>query len=447
MQNPTSQTPNREQQEGRREAILARLHSIFLENWGSKLLAIVIAIALWGGLITQDPSLTRERLFTDVAVSVNGEETLKRNGFIVLEDLDALLDGVSARVSVPQNQYATAQAGNYSIRIDLSRIREAGEQTVKLLSTNSTTYGTVTEITPAEVTLTVDEYVTRYRIPVTVVTNGEAPEGFYAAEPSTDPGMVAVSGPKTVVERIVSAQVVAEQSDLPAQEGTVRRALSFTLVDENGETINSDMMEITSESVLLDSIIVEQAMYTKRTVEFSTMGLVTGEPAEGYEIKGVYVTPSSVTIAGKASSISNMDVFYAETSVSVKGLSESVNKALLVRQPISVKYASTDVVTVAVEIGPVITSRAYEAVVALQGLPAGLREVGGLRTATVHLTGPQPWLDTLASDALQLTCDLSSISEPGTYTLPLSCTVSPAEGQSYTCEIVPASVVVTVIAQ
>jgi hypothetical protein len=47
------------------------------------------------------------------------------------------------------------------------------------------------------------------------------------------------------------------------------------------------MLQVTSESVLLDSVIVEQMVYTKRTVEMSQLGLVTGTPAEGYEIKGV----------------------------------------------------------------------------------------------------------------------------------------------------------------
>lgn len=454
MQNPSSQNqkkdqnPNREKKEPIRwDELLRRLKSILLDNWPMKLVAILIAIALWAGLITQDPTLMREKLFTDVAVTINGAESLKRNGYIVLESVEDALDNVNVRVSVPQGNYTAAQASNYSIRVDLSRIRSAGEQEIKILSTNTTAYGTVTEIVPSSVKLTVDEYVTRYRIPVTVVTQGEPPEGFYAADPATDPPMVAVSGPKSLVERIVSAQVVADRSTLPAQEGTVRRALAFTLVDETGAAIESDMLEVTSESVLLDTIIVEQVVYTERTVELSELGLVTGQPAEGYEIKGVYITPSSVTIAGRASAIMDMNILYAENTVSVKGLTESVTKSLRVRQPSSIKYASTDQVNVAVEIGPIITSRAYEAKVALQGLSAALREVGGLRTATVYLTGAQPWLDSLGAANVSLTCDLSSIAEPGTYMLPLTCTVEGSEGQSYTSEINPASVVVTVIAR
>ncbi len=446
MQNPSSAKVGREKKDhARRDAVLRRLRSILLDNWGTKLLAILIAIALWVGLITQDPSLTREKQFTNVSVTISGQDTLKRNGYIILEDLDEVLGSVAVRVSVPQGQYAAAQASNYSIRVDLSRIHGAGEQELRILSTNSSAYGTVTEIVPQTVKVTVDEYVTRYRIPVTVVTVGEAPEGYYATEPSTDPPMIAVSGPKTLVERIASAVVKVNQADLPAREGDVRRALAFTLADATGAAITSDLLEVTSESVLLDSVIVEQTLYTARTVDFSDLGLVVGEPAEGYEVKGVYLTPSSVTIAGKASAISGMNVMYADNTVSIRGLTQSVTKSLRVRQPSTVKYVSTDVVSVAVEIGPIITSRAYEARVDLTGLAPQLREAGGLRTATVYLTGPQPWLDGLSAGDVSLSCDLSGITESGTYTLPVTCQVNGGEGQTYTSEISPASVVVMVI--
>lgn len=443
MQNPSS--PNMQKDKSaRRKAILRRLRSILLENWGTKLLAILIAIALWAGLITQDPTLTREKQFTDVSVTISGADTLKRYGYIVLEDLDDVLDNVTLRVSVPQGQYTTAQASNYSVRVELSRLRQAGEQTVKILSTNSTTYGTVTEIVPSSVTLTVDEYVTRYRVPVTVVTEGAMPEGFYALDPTTDPAVVAVSGPKTLVEQVVSAKVVVDQSTLPAREGTVRRAQSFVLVDENDNPIESDMLEVTSESVLLDSIVVEQAVYAKRTVQMSDVGLVTGEPAEGYEVKGVYISPSVVVIAGREEVIQDLDLFYANNTVDITGLSESVNKVLWVRSPSTIKYASTDMVTVAVEIGPIMTGRAYASQIRLLDMASNLMETSGMQSATVYIQGAQNWLDTLSSSDIMVYCDMSGITEPGTYTVPLTCVVEGGENQSYTCDIMPQTVDVVI---
>ena len=64
QQNPSMPNVEKEKKDhARRDAVLQKLRAIFLQNWGTKLLALVISIALWAGLITQDPTLTREKQF------------------------------------------------------------------------------------------------------------------------------------------------------------------------------------------------------------------------------------------------------------------------------------------------------------------------------------------------------------------------------------------------
>ena len=193
------------QKGGRGRELLRSLGRLLTHNWGAKILSLFLAVVLWAGLITQDPTLTREKNFTDVTISVSGTDSIKRNGFIVVSDLSAVLGGATLRVEVPQMQYQNAQASHYNLRIDLSRVTQAGVQDIKVQSTNSSTYGSVEEITPAVVQIEVEEYVTRYRIPVNVNTVGDAPRGYYAGTPSLDPPMVAVSGPRSLVEQIVRA--------------------------------------------------------------------------------------------------------------------------------------------------------------------------------------------------------------------------------------------------
>lgn len=92
-----TQTPSAKPQkkrDPRLTMLLDGLKRIFIHNWPTKLLALLLAIILWGGLITQDPTLTREKHFSSVSVSVSGEESVKRNGFIVTSDLTSLLGDV-----------------------------------------------------------------------------------------------------------------------------------------------------------------------------------------------------------------------------------------------------------------------------------------------------------------------------------------------------------------
>ncbi len=420
------------------------LLSLLTENWGTKLLALFIAIALWAGLIAQDPTLTREKDFQDVDVYVTGAETLKRNGYIVLDDIDDVLSNVDMTVEVPQMQYAAAKASSYNVRIDLSRISKAGEQAVRIQSTNSSTYGTVTRIDPATVTLTVDEYVTRSRVPVTVTAINGVPEGFWAETPTCDPAQVAITGPKSLVQRVATVEVLCDQQTLQAQEGLSRRALPYRLLAENGQEISSRLLEVTNEGVLLDSIIVEQQVWPTREVDVATSGLVRGQVAPGYEIKGIYVTPAHVVIAGRGTLIDELTLFYGENTLDVTGATETIVAPVRVRKPGLVRYVSTDSVTVQVEIAPMVVDRSWTYLpIQVKNLKADLEATLSVTSATLRVTGSQIWLEGLERGDLTVKCDVGGLTEPGTYEVPLTFEVGNDDGQVYTCEVEPHTITVT----
>ncbi len=441
---PEKNAPEKKNESGWR-GLMQAVGRFFLHQWPFKLLSLAIAIVLWSGLITQDPTLTREKVFTGVTISVSGEDTIKRNGLIVVSDLDAVTQDAKIRVEVPQMQYSSATASNYNVRIDLTRLEGTGVQELKVLSTSSSTWGSVIEVSPETVEIEVEEYITRYRIPVSVVTEGEAPEGFYAASPSLDPPLVAVSGPRSLVDRVVRAVATLDLSTLPAREGLVRTSVPFQLLDSDGEAIQSDLIEITSESVLVDSVIAEQYLYTMREIDMSTLGLTTGEPATGYEIKTVTVTPATIVAAGWSANLDVLDTLYADTPVDVTGASDSFTEQIRVRRPSELTYLSSDTVTVAVEIGPVIKSKTFEDVkLSVEGTGSDYKASLGQSRASVTITGPQLWVESLRSSDLTLTCDASGLTA-GIYELPVICKVSGGEDVAFDVQVAPGLVQVEIV--
>lgn len=429
---------------GGAKALFSRALKALLRNGGSKLLALLLALLLWAGLITQDPNLTRERTFTDVNITVSGSDTLRRNGFIVTSDMSEVLGDVNLRVAVPQMQYQNAQGSNYNARIDLSRITEPGVQSVRITTTSSSTYGTVLDVSPAEVEIAVEEYITRYRIPVRVRAVGNAPEGFYAGAPTADPPMIAVSGPRSLVEPIICAEATVELDNIPAREGTNRMALAFSLLSNGGEVIESDLLEITSESVLLDSVVVEQQLSSLKTLELSSTGLLRGSPADGYEIKSVSVTPETITVAGASDVLDALDTLYPESYVDLTGLTESINQRLRLRDPGNLTYTSTNIITVAIEVGPVIQSGTFNNIrLGIQNVGNGLSASLGTKYGSVIISGPQLWLKKLRNADISLYCDAYGLTA-GTYQLPLLCAVSGSDGQSYSVEVAPITIEVTI---
>lgn len=426
-----------------RNAIIWLLR-ITLRDWPLKLLALVIALALWTGLITQDPTLTRERVFRDVQVSINNAELLKRNGYIVVDDLEALLTGVDVTAQVPQMNFRQATASSYNVRVDLNRLaKRAGPQTLTILATGSSDYGTISSISPATITVNVEEYVTRGYIPVNVVTQGQAPEGYYAGDIACDPALITVSGPRSLVEQVQRVEVLLNLSDLPAREGTIVSALDFTLVDGEGNPVTSDMLEVTRESVLRERINVSITLYALREVDILSEQLYTGEPAEGYRVTDVYVTPSTITLAGAQSVVNSVNLLQTSGRVNINGATETRTATVKLARPVNLAYMSATEVTVTVVIAPETdTAITLDVPVTMAGVPQGWAAEADFPSATVRITGERAWLDSIAPDQLTLLCDVSGLAA-GVHSVPLQCRIEGAQGHEYLIETEPQQLQVT----
>lgn len=335
--------------------VLKKIAKLFTHNWQWKLLSLFLAICLWSGLITQDDTLTREKIFSDVAINITNSDTLRRNGFIIVSGLDDL-PTARIHVDVPQKNYNTVNASNYNLRVDLSRIREAGEQTLPVLSSSSSNYGTVTSISVDAITVQVDEYITRSRIPVRINTTGDVPSGYYAGEAQVDPAYVVVSGPRSLVENVVRCIADYDLSTLSAQAGAERTAVPFRLVNGSGEDVDSALIDVTSQSVSLDSIIVSQTLYPMKELVINTSDIVTGTPAAGYAIRRVSAEPTTITAAGKSAYLSALNELhlteYTDQRIDVTNLDASVSRNISLTKPSDIVFFGSDTVLVTVDIAP-----------------------------------------------------------------------------------------------
>ena len=413
-------------------------------NWPWKLLAVFLAVCLWAGLISQDATLTRERVFNDVAISVTGADTLRRNsGLIVLSGLEEDALSVRLHVNVPQREYNSVSASYYNPRVDLTRITGTGEQTLKINTTSTSTYGAVRAVTPETITVVVDEYVTNYRVPVSINQTGEYPEGYYGAAPTANPSVVALSGPKSLVDHITRICVDFDASLLAAKEGKVRTALPMRFLTASGEEVESSLLEVTSADVLLRTIIVEQELYPTRTIPLSDAVLTEGEPALGYQLKGVTASPSVLLAAGDAEELSAVETLFIDEPVDITDRDESFTVEVRVKKPAELEYLSANTITLTVEIVPVTVSRTFDGIkLYARGIGQGLSTKLSVKTLSVALTGPQLVVNNLRSANLSGYVDVSGL-EAGEYELPVQLHVEDRDMSELSYTITPATVLVT----
>lgn len=333
----------------------AIIKHLFFHNGWLKVLAILISVLLWAGLISQDKTLTREKVFTNVNVTISGLETLKRSGYIVVSDLGEALSGVSMTAAVPQQQYENAEASTYNLRVDLSRINSTGMQELKLLSTNSATYGKIVDTSPASVFVEVEEYVVRQRIPVSVSIVGDVPDGWYVSTPTVDPALITVSGPKSVVQNISRARVFVHTDSVEWEESTPIDSAPFTLYNRSGDEVDPALLDITSNDTAIDSVVIEMTIWPTRTFRTTDLVQVSGKVARGYEIKGIDVSPKTITVAARSDVLDQMNDLLMEKSINVTNLKETTVFQLKVQKPSDDAVLFNETVTVTVDIGPTDT--------------------------------------------------------------------------------------------
>ncbi len=314
------------------EAILDSLR----HNWGYKLLAFVLALMLWAGLIAQDASLTRTKVMPDTSVSVNGRATMENRGLVITGGLPEDLT-VEIRADVPQLQYQNAAGSDYNPRIDLSRVTSAGVQEVEIATTSTSAYGSVLSVNPSSVTLTVEQQTTRSGVILEILPTGELPDGWYLRSAQVDIGLlqvgssyryVTVRGPKSLVDRVDRVQAVFELDRIDVSKRNGTRMCTIRPVDASGQPIDTAQMDIISDEQTRTTCYVIYELLPTKLVPVSMENVCTGTPADGCSVTGVTVEPAAIRMAGLAADLDTYDSFSLQEPVSINGASQDVRQTM-----------------------------------------------------------------------------------------------------------------------
>lgn len=413
---------------------------IISSNWFLKVFAVLIALCLWSVLIASDGTLLREKVFQNVEVTVTGADTLRTRGYIVLDDVSTLLPSVRMKVEVPQANYARATGSSYNPRIDLTKIRASGQQ--ELSVTTSTSYGRVLEVEPSTVTVNVDEYAMRGRIPVVVESVGSIPEGLWADTPRTDPSYVTIGGPQSLVSGVTRAVAKLDLSKLTASPQTQRSAVTLELQDADGKVLDSPLIQITNQSVIIDSIIVETDVYPSVELPVDAATAVTGAPAEGFVLDNVVVTPATLRVAGTREVLGGLTAAIVDTPLSVEGAEASVSGAAKLRRMSDLKYVSASEVLITADVVEEQREKTIKNVaIAAEGAADNRSAKLSTSKTTVQITGGYAFVTGLSASDVQLYVDVSGLA-PGEYQLPVQCRIDNAP--PFGCALATTSVQVTI---
>lgn len=385
--------------------------------------SFLAALFFWSVLVASDGSLTRQKTFANVAVSVTGESGLKSRGFIVMEDLDELVPGVKMTVEVTQANYNRVSGTSYNPYLDLAQIKNAGEAELKV-NFSSQLYGPVVDCQPSTVKVNVERYITR-RVPVILEIKGE-PEGYYLDSTRTDPSMLAVSGPASLVSMVARAVATVDASQLSGERMSDRFAADVRLTDTSGHTVKSDLIEITNQSILTSSVVVETELVPMAQVPLDLDAFVTGTPAEGYELEAVEAAQTHVSIAAQPDVLSAITLLTTDQPLSIEGATKDVSGYVRLRKPSGIENPTPYDVAVTAKIREKTISRTLGNVpVQIDGLADAMSASLSRTSQTVQLTGGYAFISGLEKEQIRLFVDAGGL-ETGTHELPVQISIDNA---------------------
>ena len=400
-----------------------------------KLLSLGLALLIWVYIISNTPSLTRERTITDLPVTASYSSALSGYTLAVATDITAeYQNAVDVTVELPQSQLSRLTARNIRVTPDYTGIRTPGVYEVPLVAT--TTYGTVTRINPPTVSITIENLDSRL-ISVEPVFLNENTDDFWYAEStvSINPQQITVSGPASMVANVAKVQVEMDVSGRPA---STRRSCTTILVDGDDQPLANRLLTRSSNScyVVLD-------IYPKKVLEvYADPSQLT--PAEGYTIDGISFQPASVTVAGESALLNELD--YLPLDIPDMGeVSATFSRTLSLSRLDDLKYVSSRSVYMTVSVSESKARRTFTNVplkVDASALAKDLTWQCDENEITLTVTGPATLVNALADSSLSVHAVLEA-SVPGVYTLEAALRINGMEDERYTISPVTVTVRVT----
>lgn len=376
---------------------MTRLLRLIVHNWPLKLAAVGLATLLYGGLVVSQSTKT----LPDIVIPIDVEGA-PADGFQLIT-----IDPVTEiRYFAPSG--VAPLSSDFTASVDLSAIQPgSGRHQVPVRVTSIDPRITVVGVTPATVTVDLDR-LDRKTVEV-VVDRGPAPAGLELGETTVSPASVEVSGPETVLGRIVAVRgsVVIQQSGIDVDQD-----VDLVAIDELGEAVGQVDIEPRATHVTIPVFSDRET----RTLPINPV--VTGDPATGFEIAGVSVDPPVVLVEGDADQLAEL-VRVDTAQVPMTGVSSDLSITVDLDLPTGILAVGNDRITVTVTLRPVTATRTFNAGVRLIGAGRGLSYGVGTDRILVTVGGSVADLDRLSGTILVVDLDVTGLG-PGIESVPVS---------------------------
>lgn len=366
-------------------------------NWPMKLGAVGLATLLYGGLVVSQST----RTLSDLVIPIDAAG-LPADSFL-LTSIDPVTE---IRYFAPSG--TRPLSSDFEASIDLSAIQPgSGPHRLPVRVVSIDDRITVVSVQPAAVTVDLDRL--GRKVVDVVVDHGPTPIGLELGAQSVSPSRVEVSGPASVIERVVSARasLIIQPSGIDVDQD-----IDLVAIDELGDAVGQVDVQPRAAHVTIPVFSDRQT----RTLPVNPV--VTGDPTAGFEIAGITVDPPVILVEGDANQLAKL-VRVDTVQIPMTGVSSDLTVTMGLDLPTGILAVGDSRITVKVKLRPVTATRTFSAGVRLIGAGRALSYELDTDRILVTIGGSVADLDRLTGTALVVNLDVTGL-QPGSETVPVS---------------------------
>lgn len=274
----------------------------FFSNLGNNLksnvkmivISFCIALAAWF-LVSVQIFPTIEGSVNDIRVEVQPTDYMRQNS---LEIVSVPENSVNIRIEGKRYDITSLSSEDFYASLDLSSVKSAGTFSVpvNVIGEADGEYSII-ETDPMNVTIQIDEIVTR-EYPVEATAPGiSLPEGYYVDDLVPSPAAISITGSASVLDKIDRIEARSKYGGIISESHDTQS--DIYLYGENGARIvNSDLKLSTNDITVTIPIFKQKEL--PLTFEFTNVPTNFDINSLKYEIR-----PRSITVAAPDDSIDN----------------------------------------------------------------------------------------------------------------------------------------------
>ena len=376
-------------------------------------ISILVAIAVWV-YVDVEKAPDRTKTIRDIPVEFSGESTtLADKNLMLLSGYDTTVD---LTIKGPKRELVKISKDNVRLVASTSSIDSVGVHTLRWdpiypdgVQSSSLTVDWASKY---KVTVTVGELYTK-EVPVNCTVTGQVADGYFTGETVLDPTSLVLRGQRDDLLNVAYAKLTVNIS------GATRSVIQT----ESVQLYDNDDNPVDNGNIRTNASLIQAKVPVLTTKEVSLAVELSGVPGVAGQSIKTTVTPTSVRLIGEADVLETLNEIVLAT-LYIEDLDLWQQNSYVVTAPDGTWLAnSNEVATVEITMEGIEEMTVTVDTFSYTNVPSGLYPeiTGGL---DVRLWGLADELAEMDAAALTAMADLSGITEPGSYRVPVTVTIS-----------------------